>query len=214
MLQLDNICIEWLGQSAFKIKAGIIIYIDPFKINDTEKADIVLITHSHYDHCSVEDLKKVAKTDTVVVAPPDCLSLIRKVENIEIKVAEPFQKMEIRGILLETFPAYNLGKKFHQKINGWLGYVLTINNKRIYHAGDTDVVPEMNNLKNIDLAMLPVGGTYTMNAEEAAQAVKIIKPKIAVPMHFGSVVGSENDAARFKELAGADCEVKILERDK
>ncbi len=200
-MEYKGISIEWLGHAGFKIKNNIIIYIDPFRINTDEKADLILITHSHYDHCSLEDIKKIIKQDTIVVGPPDVQSKIAKISyDIRFKMILPSQEISIEDVRIKAFPAYNLNKQFHPKTNNWVGYLLEIDGVRIYHAGDSDVTPELKQLKNIDILMLPVGGTYTMNAREAADLANIIKPKVAIPMHYGSIVGTEKDAEVFKRL--------------
>ncbi|MBS3167301.1 MBL fold metallo-hydrolase [Candidatus Woesearchaeota archaeon] len=209
---LENI--KWLGNSGFKLisNSGKIIYIDPFKTTETEKADLILITHEHYDHCSPEDVIKLSKPDTIIVTVPDCQSKLaltfNKIKNL--KLVEPGKKLVIEDIEIEAVPAYNIGKNFHRKENDWVGFIINMGNKRIYHAGDTDLIPEMSNLKDIDLALIPIGGTYTMNSEEAAKCTETIKPKIAIPMHYGTIVGTLEDAEKFKKLA--KCEAKILSK--
>ena len=200
-LRIGNIDLRWLGNSGFFLDAGKKIYIDPFKIPAGEKADIILITHSHYDHCSVEDLKKIVKDNCIVICPGDCCSKFNHMdEKIDLKVIEPGQRMQIGGLKVIAVPAYNTNKQFHGKEEYWNGYILELGGIRIYHAGDTDLIPEMARLGKIDVALLPVGGNYTMNAEEAAKAASLIKPGLAVPMHFGSVAGSRDDGNRFVEL--------------
>jgi L-ascorbate metabolism protein UlaG (beta-lactamase superfamily) len=209
MMEYQGIKIYWLGHASFKIKNNLVIYIDPYLIpENTEKADLILITHEHYDHCAVENVRKLVKEDTVIVAPKDCIS---KFADLVIKGVTPNQMLEVKGVRIETIPAYNLKKSFHTKNSNWVGYILTICGTRIYHAGDTDFIPEMRNLSNIDIALVPVGGNYTMNAEEAAEAVNSFNPKIAIPIHYGEIIGSRSDAGRFKELT--KCEVKILEKE-
>lgn len=202
MIELENI--QWLGHASFKIKANKVIYIDPWKLNSNEPADIVLITHGHYDHCSAQDIKKVQKENTVIVAPGDCTSSL----SGNIKSIQPGQSLNLEGVTIEAVAAYNLGKPFHSKSNNWLGFIITLDNTKIYHAGDTDLVPEMDKIK-ADFVLLPIGGTYTMNAREAAQCANKIKPKVAIPMHYGSIVGDSSDAQEFKKLC--DVEVQILE---
>jgi L-ascorbate metabolism protein UlaG (beta-lactamase superfamily) len=200
--------ISWLGHASFKLaKQKTIVYIDPWKIKEKEPADIILITHSHYDHCSPEDIKKIQKDNTILVAPLDCAPILKG----NVKIISPGEKLTIQGIEIEAIPAYNKGKPFHPKSSNFVGYVITISGLKIYHAGDTDFIPEMEKL-NIDIALFPIGGTYTMNAEEAASAVNCIKPKVAIPMHYGGIAGSKNDAEKFKKLC--QVEVEILKEDK
>jgi len=198
--------IHWLGHASFKITDEEIIYIDPYQIKDKEKADIILVTHDHFDHCSTEDIKKILKSDTFIVGPKK----IDKILKERIKTISPGEKINIKGIEIEGVASYNIGKSFHPKGEENLGFIITIKNTKIYHAGDTDFIPEMKDIK-ADIALLPVGGTYTMDAKEAAKAANIIKPKIAIPMHWGSIVGSKEDAEEFKRLCNV--EVKILEEE-
>ena len=204
-IKIGDVDIKWLGHASFLIKIkGKNVFIDPFKVRVNERADYVLITHSHYDHCSVEDLRRVLKENTTIVCPADCSSKITRLNmpKITIKIVEPFNKLDLNDFILETIPAYNIDKNFHERINNWVGYVIRVGKISIYHSGDTDLIPEMSKLKDITVALLPVGGTYTMNADEAAKAVSIIKPSVAVPMHYGTIVGTIKDAVRFKELVG------------
>lgn len=196
-MQIQGINIRWLGHSGFNIENKIII--DPYKIAVPIKTNIVLITHPHYDHCSIEDVEKLADENTTIIIPPDCTSKFARQEKGKIKIIETGQSLQIEDIKIEAIPAYNTNKPFHQKENNWCGYIITINNKKIYHAGDTDLIPEMNNL-DVDIALLPIGGTYTMNVDEAIEAIKKIKAKTIIPMHYGSIVGSKADAERLKKL--------------
>lgn len=196
-MNVQGIEIEWLGHASFIINNN--IFIDPYQINTNKKADLILITHPHYDHCSLQDIKKISKTETIILAPPDCSSKLSRIENIKTEIITAGKKLTSNNLIIETIPAYNTNKKYHPKQNEWMGFIITINNKRIYHAGDTDLIPEMSNL-NLDIALLPIGGTYTMNAKEAAQAVFKIKTKIAIPMHYGKIIGTKEDALIFKKL--------------
>ena len=198
--------IHWLGHASFKLTGEKIIYIDPYEISDTEKADIILITHTHHDHLSMDDIEKIRKLDTAVFAPEDARSKLS-----DFKSVKPYQFFNVGKIKIETVPAYNLDKEFHPEEKNWVGYIIEINGQRIYHAGDTDLIPEMSELKDIDVALLPIGGKYTMDVTEALQAVNIIQPKIAIPMHYGKLVGTKMDAEKFKQLAG--CKVELLQNE-
>lgn len=194
--------VEWLGHACFKIKGSKVIYFDPYDIQKNEKADIILVTHGHYDHFSPDDIRKILKNDTVVVAPKDCAGKI----SVDMRTSEIGKTINIGNISVTGVPAYNIDKKFHPK-GSVVGIIAKLDGVKIYHAGDTDFIPEMKDLK-VDIALLPVGGTYTMNAEEAAKAANTIKPKLAIPMHYGKIVGSKSDAEKFKSLCNVD--VKIL----
>ncbi len=200
--------IFWLGHDSFRLKGEKVVYVDPWKLAPgAEKADIVLVTHDHYDHCSNDDIVKISKADTVVIGPacvtPKC--------GTQMKVVKPGDKLTVAGVPIEVVPAYNPSKRFHPKTAGHVGYIVTLNGKRIYHTGDSDMIPEMQQIKT-DVALLPVSGTYVMTAEEAAEAANLIKPALAIPMHYGDpdVVGSRNDAEQFKKRAKVP--VEILEK--
>lgn len=201
--------IHWLGHDTFKITGEKVIFTDPFKIKKKEAADIILITHEHYDHCSPEDIKKIQGPNTVIITTADCAKKL----SGNIKIVKPGDKINVGGIEIETVPAYNTNKQFHTKDKGWVGYIFTVSGQRIYIAGDTDYIPEMKTFKNIDIALLPVSGTYVMTAEEAVQAALVISPKIAIPMHYGSIVGDKNDAKRFAEGLKEKVEVIILNEE-
>ena len=209
-MDIDGIKLEWLGHASVRIISDRVIYIDPYKITSSEKADLILITHGHYDHCSIDDIQKIAKPTTVIVATTDCSSKISgKVEVAAVHLVEPGKSVNVDGIKVEAVPAYNIGRQFHPKNNEWVGYIIEVKGKRIYHAGDTDLIPEMKKIK-ADVALLPIGGTYTMAAEDAAEAANQINPKIAaIPIHFGEIVGTKADAEKFKALC--KCEAKVLE---
>jgi L-ascorbate metabolism protein UlaG (beta-lactamase superfamily) len=200
--------IHWLGHDTFRIEGEQLIYTDPFNIKKKDKADIILITHEHRDHCSPDDVKKIQGPDTVIVTPVDCAAKLQG----NIKVVKPGDKIETKGIAIEVVPSYNTNKQFHTKDRGWVGYVFTSKGKRIYLAGDTDYIAEMKNIK-ADIALLPVSGTYVMTADEAAKAALDIKPKVAIPMHYGSIVGTKEDALKFAEKLKGKIDVVILQEE-
>lgn len=207
---LENI--EVLCHSSIRINKEKVIYIDPFKINKNyNDADIIFITHDHYDHYSEEDIDKVIKEDTTIVIPKDLLKKLLKkgINKNAIIVAEPNKEYETQGINFNTIHAYNINKKFHPKENNWLGYIITINNVKYYVAGDTDITDKNRKVK-CDVAFVPVGGTYTMDFKEAARLINEIKPKIAVPIHYGSIVGTEQDARNFINLLNSEIKGVIL----
>jgi len=200
-----GITIQWLGHASFKIcHEDVVIYIDPWKLKESPgDATLVFVSHSHHDHYSPEDIAKVSGPETKLIASADVVAKEKAGEAIMPGLMVELESVRVRGVA-----AYNPNKQFHPKANNWVGFIIEIGSKRIYYAGDTDLTEEMKALKDIDIALLPVGGTYTMNAEEAAEAVKHIKPKQAIPYHWGDIVGSRSDAERFAELA--ECEVKVL----
>jgi L-ascorbate metabolism protein UlaG (beta-lactamase superfamily) len=204
---LENIF--WLGHSSVKISGKKIVYIDPWKIKGEEKADLILISHSHYDHLSLEDVKKIRKAETVILTTPDSAAKL----SGDVRALRHGDAVAVDGIKVEAVPAYNTvrmrspGVPFHPRREGGLGFIITLGGKRIYYAGDSDFVPEMKAVK-ADIVIVPVGGTYTMNAEEAAELVNLIQPEAAIPIHWGDIVGSVEDAARFKDLCRVPVEIK------
>lgn len=195
--------VRWLGHASFRIEGEKTVYIDPWKLKENQPAaDLVLVTHSHYDHCSPGDIEKIQRPGTAIVTVSDCASQL----SGDVRTVSPGGKVTVQGIEVEAVPAYNMDKQFHPKANGWVGFIVTVDGTRIYHTGDTDLIPEMEKVK-ADLVLLPIGGTYTMNASEAAQAVEQIKPKTVIPMHYGDIVGSAADVERFKPLCNVPIEV-------
>ena len=204
--------IEVLYHSSIRINKEKIIYIDPFKINKNyNDADIIFITHDHYDHYSEEDIDKVINENTTIIIPDELLTkLLRKgINKNAIITVEPNKNYMVQGIKFETISAYNTNKTFHPKENGWVGYIIIINGIRYYIAGDTDITEENKQVK-CDVAFVPVGGTYTMDFKEAASLINEIKPKIAIPIHYGSIVGTEQDAIDFIRLLHPEIKGIIL----
>ncbi len=199
------ITIQWIGHASFRIDCGTIIYIDPWKLATSPKdADILLISHDHFDHYIPEDVDKVVKDDTRLIASADVVARHGSGESLS-----PGQSASVGAIKITATTAYNINKDFHPRENDWLGFILEIDGKRIYFVGDSDDIPEFADVKNIDLALIPIGGTYTMTAAEAAAALKKFNPKQAVPYHWGDIVGSGSDAETFAQ--NAPCPVTILQ---
>ena len=190
----------WFKQSGYLWKGeGLTVYIDPWDLTTTEPADVIFITHAHFDHFSKDDIDKVRKAKTTVVAPRDVAQAL----GGDVKAVKPGDALQVSGIKVQAVPAYNVKPERlqnHPKANAWVGYILGLGPLRYYHAGDTDHAPELNAVKT-DVAFLPIGGTYTMDAGEAAALARAIQPKVAVPMHYGFVVGSPADAERFAKEA-------------
>ena len=207
---LENI--EVLYHSSIRINKEKTIYIDPFKIDrNYNDADIIFITHDHYDHYSEEDIEKVINENTTIIISEELLTkLLRKgINKNAIITVEPNKNYMVQGIKFETISAYNTNKTFHPKENGWVGYIIIINGIRYYIAGDTDITEENKKVK-CDVAFVPVGGTYTMDFKEAAQLINEIQPKIAIPIHYGSVVGTNQDATDFVKLLNPSIKGIIL----
>lgn len=205
--------IQCLGHSTIKInKNSKIMYIDPFNIEEENNdADIIFVTHSHYDHYSPKDIDKIKKEDTVIVITNDLYNEAKQSGFKESKIVtvKPNQTFNVSNIIVTTVPAYNINKKFHPKENEWVGYILNIENIKYYIAGDTDITDE-NRKVECDVAFVPVGGTYTMTSKEAAELVNEIMPNIAIPIHYGSIVGTKQDAIDFKEKLDERIRCEIL----
>lgn len=197
---LENI--SWLGHASFRIISDLKIFIDPWKIKEDIKADLILITHNHHDHCSTKDIELLLNDNTLIIAPSDVAELIKReiTRELNIKIVSPGDSFEIMGINIETIPAYNKNKDYHPKENKWLGYVIELDGERIYFAGDTDYIHEMRHLKNINIAFLPIGGTYTMDVKEAVKAALDIHPNYVVPMHYGDIIGEISEAEKFLSM--------------
>ena len=205
---LDHI--ELIAQNAIRIDDGKILYFDPYKLKENHKndADYIFITHSHYDHFSSEDILKIKKENTKIILTSDIADQAKKLGFNDITIVEPNNIYAVDNYTFSTTPAYNIDKDFHKKEYNWIGYILKVNGKDIYVAGDTDNIPEIRNVK-CDIAFVPVGGTYTMDYLEAADLIEKIKPKIAVPTHY-TIVGSREDAENFKNELKDNINVEIM----
>lgn len=208
--------IKWLGNSGFSINTSYkTIAIDPYQVKDCKLADIILITHPHYDHLSIDDIDKIKKPSTVFITEAKS----EKKLSGDVRIVKPGEKITIDGIRIDAVPAYNINKDYHPRNNDWLGFIVNADGISIYHAGDTDLIPEMDTL-SVDIAILPVSGTYLMNADEAIRAATKIKPKIAIPMHYDPNktrhwkifpgVGTKEDEIKFKNGLEGICTVAVL----
>ncbi|MEK7573642.1 MAG: MBL fold metallo-hydrolase [Patescibacteria group bacterium] len=210
--------INWLGHASFffEDKSGNKIYfVDPFELGDKklEKADLIFITHAHYDHFSQEDIDKITKDETVIIAPPDILEKISIENSRKIKV-EPNKDYETKGFKFSTIPAYNHRpgrEEKHPRRNNWVGYIFELNNKKVYHAGDTDFTDEMRKLKdlNLDVAMMPMGGNFTMDVDEMIEAANYIVAKVTIPIHYKKLLG-ENYKEAEEKLKSAVTNSKVV----
>ncbi len=208
--------VEWLGHSGFRIRAGrALIYIDPYRIDGGPPADLILVTHGHYDHFSPQDVERLTGGTTMLIAPP---AVAERVSGRVHAIApgESFEPDGVRGVEVRAIAAYNTSKRdasgavFHPREAGGVGYEVRVGGERLYHSGDTDVIPEMDQVAGVDIALLAVSGTYVMTPGEAAEAARRIQPAVAVPMHWGEHIGTRADAEAFaKRLAGEPMEVRI-----
>src|SRR5438093_11802028 len=206
--------VEWLGHSGFRIAAGrASIYIDPYRVYGGPRADLILITHGHYDHFSPQDVERLSGSDTVVLAPPPVAERL----SGQVRSVAPGDVLEVGRVDVRAIAAYNTSKRdasgalFHPREAGWVGYELRVGGERLYHSGDTDVIPEMDHVAGVDVALLAVSGVYVMTAVEAAEAARRIQPRVAVPMHWGEHLGTRDDAMAFARQAPV--EVTIMEKD-
>ena len=201
--------IQVLTHSSIKITGGATIYVDPFHVVEEAKdADIILVTHDHFDHFSPEDIAKVTKNQTVLVVPKKMEKKAAEIPCGELVTVEPGERRQLGNIVIETVPAYNVMKPFHPKGHGWVGYIVETDGVRIYVAGDTDITKE-NKEVSCDVAMVPIGGTYTMDAKKAAELVNIIHPKVAIPTHYGSVAGTKEDEEVFRADVDPSISVEV-----
>jgi L-ascorbate metabolism protein UlaG (beta-lactamase superfamily) len=206
--------IHWLGHDCFRVEGAHTVYFDPWKLaDDAPPADIVLVTHDHYDHFNMDDIRKIAREGTVIVGPK---VVTDQVDGFETVTVAPGDAAEVMSAKITTLPAYNTNKfrepgvPYHPKEAGYVGYILEMDGRRIYHAGDTDEIPEMRGIE-VDVALLPVSGIYCMSGGEAAEACTVIKADVAIPMHFGHEIGSEDDAQRMRRLCKIP--VQVLEKE-
>lgn len=206
--------IHWLGHDSFRIEGnGLVIYIDPWQLEGGPKADVILITHDHGDHCSPADVDKLKKQDTVIVTIADAASKL----SGSIRVVKPGDELTVKGIPISTVPAYNFNKfrspgvPFHPREADHVGFIFMVEGRRIYHAGDTDNIPEMAGI-DVDIALLPVSGIYVMTADEAVEAAETIKPRVAIPMHVGRGIGSLEEAESFREKSSVPVEILPMEK--
>ena len=197
--------VKRLGHDSFRIEGTKTIYFDPFEIKGNVPADIILVTHDHYDHLSPNDIKKIQNDQTIIITE----KISAKKLNGDVRVVKPGDSLMVGDINIKAVPSYNTNKKFHPQNKGYLGFIVEIDGVKIYHAGDTDVIPEMKDFKT-DIALLPVSGTYVMTADEAVEAAKMIQPEIAVPTHYGSIVGETSDAESFQKQLEGIVKVVIL----
>jgi L-ascorbate metabolism protein UlaG (beta-lactamase superfamily) len=210
---LENI--HWLGHDSFRVDGSVTVYVDPWKLPAGQpQADVVLVTHDHFDHFSMDDIRAIAGPDTVVVGPA---AVTGELEDMATVTVAPGEAVDVHGLEVQAVPAYNLdkfrepGKPYHPREAGYVGYVFTVDGVRYYHAGDTDAVPEMAEVR-CDVALLPVGGKYTMTWEEAAAACDLIAAAAAVPMHYADIIGDVGDAERFHDRCRVPVTILPLER--
>lgn len=220
-MRYKNLTIEKINHAAVVVRGSKVVYFDPFMLGDKvwNKADLAFVSHEHFDHCSVDDIKKVVGPETVVVTIPMCAEALKDVGVKEVKFVKPGDTLEIGGVKIEVVSAYNINKfrepgvPFHPPQDNKVGFVVEMDGARVYHAGDTDNIPEMANLKNIDVALLPISGIFVMTVEEAVEAVKVINPKAVVPIHCGDFayqgnsIGTAEDREKFKKLSPAPVEI-------
>jgi L-ascorbate metabolism protein UlaG (beta-lactamase superfamily) len=221
MFEYGGLLFSYVGHSCFLIRGQKTVCTDPFDVKrSADKADVITCTHDHFDHCSPSDMKKFTKDSTTILASVNCRGKISGLKAKEIVYLKPGDSTEVSGMRFTAVPAYNVNKfrspgvVYHPKEYRGIGVIFEMGGVIVYHAGDTDVIPEMSDFGKVDVALLPVSGTYVMTAQEAAEAVKLIKPKVAIPMHFGSIVGGVDDAKKFKEMVEAETDTKavVLER--
>ena len=208
-MNTDNITVN--TQSSIRIKLDKVLYFDPFKIeNASYDADIIFITHEHYDHFDIESINKIKNDNTIVVCPKAMEEKVNEIKFKEYYYLNPNDSIIIDNININAISAYNIDKPFHPKSNNWLGYTITYNDITYYIAGDTDKTNEAENV-HCDIALIPIGGHFTMDVSEAYDLVSIIKPKVVIPIHYGSIIGSKSDGESLKnKLLNTD--IKVIEK--
>ena len=217
MWTYKGIKVHWLGHDTFVLQGSKTVVVDPFKAKGSYKADVLLVSHEHSDHFSPDDIERFSSPSSVFIAPRQCEAPLRPFAQRK-HIVEPWQNVEAGGVRVEAVPAYNLnkfrepGKMFHPKEDKKVGYVITMDGVRFYHAGDADGIEEMKSL-DVDVAFLPVSGTYVMTAEEAAEAAESMNAKVVVPMHIGKIIGTMADAERFRKLVGKSRDVEVLQEE-
>lgn len=216
-LEYGRLTMERVNHDCFKIRGSKVVYTDPYEIpSGLERADLILVSHEHFDHCSPADITKLIKGDTALIAPGIAESKVRNLGAKEVWIVKPGDEVEARGITIRAIPAYNTNKfrepgvVFHPKDEERVGYLINLDGVTLYHAGDSDKIPEMAELGEVKIAFLPVSGTYVMTWQEAVEAAKLIKPAIAIPMHWGAIVGSKEDAEHFKKGLQDSVRVEII----
>ena len=197
----------WLGHSSFVYEGEQVIYFDPFALHRLKRADIILVGHDHPHHCSPADIDKVKRMNTVILADEHAARHIAP----PVIAMVPGQQETVENLLIEAVPAYNLHTSFHPRRKAYMGFIVTLGGLRLYHAGDTDFIPEMHDL-DVDIALLPISGFTVMNAEEAAQAALALHPQVAIPMHYGTAYGTLEDAEHFRALLDGKLRVEILSK--
>ena len=199
--------IHWLGHAGFRIDGDKVIYFDPYQIESGPQADLIFISHDHFDHCSPEDVAKIQGPGTIIITEKDSAGKLTG----DVRVIKPGETLVLDGVKILGVPSYNTDKDFHPRRNRWLGFLVEMSGISIYHSGDTDFIPEMKEL-NVDIALLPVSGTYVMTADQAVKAALAIGPELAIPMHYGTIVGGNQDAVTFKSALDGKVPVLILEK--